>query len=174
MTTPTFEIFFANANDASKRFSLETFSFTHQCGLNVYFDDYEDFKEICKDVELEFWHLVDSISDAELDVSSFAVLEQLIDFLYGLDSDNYDKVEHYGALIKGGYVLNWSDVENYYSNNFVVDFENDVDFGHFLIDELDCLELPDYVREYFDFERYGKDMVQHSYNLVNGKVYHQA
>lgn len=165
--------FYALASVSGKRFSVEAFSFTHQFGLNINFEDYEEFKEICKGIELEFWALHDTISDAEIQVSQFASLKLVSDMLLELDSDKYELIEQYALLVNGNFTT-WSEVENYHDNNFVTDFVNNEDFGTFLIEEVGCLEIPEELQNYFDYREYGKDALQNSYDLVGKKVYHQS
>lgn len=43
---------FSNAaNDSTKNFRLEAFSFTYDFGLNIYFDDMDDLRSIIGDTE---------------------------------------------------------------------------------------------------------------------------
>ena len=49
---------FSNAaSDSTKNFRLEAFSFTYDFGLNIYFDDMEDLRNIIGDTEIEFWQV---------------------------------------------------------------------------------------------------------------------
>lgn len=166
----SFEIFLAEASKTNCRFSLEAFSFTHQRGLNIYFEDYEEFKSICADVELEFWNLSDHVADADIAVSHFASLEKIVGILYDLNPDNYDKVADYDALVSGGYV-NWSDVEKFHENNLVTEYTNNCDFGHYLCQDVGLLTIPEEIQGYFDYEAYGRDCLQNSYLVCNKKVF---
>lgn len=156
--------------DDSKRYQIEAFSFTHQLGLNINFDDVDDLKEITRNVEFEFWALVDSLSDAELEVHTFAELEKIIGVIEDCNSDELALMEQYAALIKGRYA-DWDSVRKWHDDHFRTDFVNNEDFGYYLIQELGNLEIPDEIQHYFDYEAYGRDTLQECYYVINGKVY---
>lgn len=162
---------FANlCSDSSKRYQIEAFSFTHQFGLNINFDDMDDLKEITRNVEFEFWALVDSISDAEIEVRAFDGLSKIIAMIEDCDSSEMELVEQYAAIVKGRY-SDWDDVRKWHDDHFRTDFKGNEDFGYYLIQELGNLEIPDEIQHYFDYEAYGRDTLQESYYVINGKVY---
>ena len=59
------------ASDSSKLFLLEAFSFTFQFGLNIYFDDMDDLRDIIGDTEIEFWQVEGLREDTYMDVDNF-------------------------------------------------------------------------------------------------------
>lgn len=156
--------------DNKKRFRLEGFSFTHQHGFNLYFDEYDDFIDELGDVEIEFWQLEDTWANEEIKVSSFKMLESLIEFLVSLDLDEVKEVGTYAALVEGNYA-DWSNVKEWHEDRYVCDYENDDDFGRYLIDECSALEIPEDIQGYFDYERYGRDALISDYLVAEGKVY---
>lgn len=165
--------FLAACADTSKTYRLEAFSFTHDVGVNIYFDDYEDLAEIVKGVEIEFWLVEDTINDVEIKVSSFASLRQVMSFFEEIESGDEDLIEAYANLVDCNF-CSWGDVKDWHANNYVTDYESDADFGHYLIDECDCLEIPEAIQGYFDYEAYGRDMLASYYAKCEGRIYHNS
>lgn len=42
--------------------------------------------------------------------------------------------------------------------DFYPGIHSDIELGHHFVDELDCLEVPDYLKYYIDYEAYGRDI----------------
>lgn len=68
------------------------------------------------------------------------------------------------ALIHGDHAANLSDIINLTHNLdcywIYPTVHTSEDYGHYLIDELDELELPEAAKKYFDYKAYGRDSVQ--------------
>lgn len=170
MTEISIENFANLCSDSSKRYQIEAFSFTHQFGLNIDFDDVDDLQEITRNVEFEFWALIDSVSGAEVEAHTFAELKKIIGAIEDCDSDELELIEQYAAIVKGRYA-DWDSVRKWHDDNFRTDFVNNQDFGYYLIQELGNLEIPDEIQHYFDYEAYGRDTLQECYYVINEKVY---
>jgi hypothetical protein len=161
--------FYEICNDTSKTYCIEAFSFTHQYGLNIFFDDYDDLMEMLKDTEIEFWLFTDTVNNIELEVKDFEDLKRTINFIEE-ESCTADEIDAFSSLVSGSFCT-WDEVVDWYSDNFVCDYTNDYDFGRYLADELDCLNIPDAIQGYFNYEEYGSDSLTNDYAICNGKVY---
>lgn len=167
----TQEIFNKKASDSTKRFSVEAFCFTHSFGLNIHFDGMDDLKDITKDVEFEFWLLNDGNSSAEVSVSEWTSLEKMVASLENLDCDSSEEIDAYIALVEHGVSADLEQAKEFYENCFRCDFVSNVDFGYYLIDELEIVSIPEHIQNYFDYEKYGREMLISGYFLCKGKVY---
>lgn len=54
-------------------------------------------------------------------------------------------------------------------DNYIGEFESYYELGEYFADELDLLQMTDSVRNYFDFEAYGRDV---SYDLIEARDYY--
>lgn len=163
--------FFALANNTSKRFSIEAFSFTHQYGLNIYFDDLDDLREITKDVEYEFWALHDDTEDAEYQVKTFENLRHIMDYIE--NGTDPDLIDVYMEIVENGYST-WDEVWRWHENRMFAEdtFDTDYDFGYYLLHEVDCLDVPEHLEHYIDYAAYGRDAMVESYVKIGGYIYH--
>lgn len=159
--------FLALASDQSKSFRLEGFSFTFDFGLNIYFDDMDDLHEIIKDTEIEFWQVEDQASEIHLDVSDFQSLEQILNmFADAAPSD----LEAYQEIVKGGYAA-WENVADWHLDNYFSEHMNDYDFGHYLMHEVSCIEIPEVLQGYIDYEAYGRDALINDFVVIGPNIY---
>ena len=69
------------ASDSSKNFRLEAFSFTFSLGLNIYFDDMDDLRDIIGDTEIEFWQVEGLREDTYMNVDNFKDLVAAIELI---------------------------------------------------------------------------------------------
>lgn len=60
------------------------------------------------------------------------------------------------------------DLDNVISNRYFGEFESNYDLGVYLIDECGCLNVPEDVKPYIDYEAYGRDSAfsMHEFNGV--------
>lgn len=159
--------FLALASDQSKSFRLEGFSFTFDFGLNIYFDDMDDLHDIIKDTEIEFWQVEDQASEITLDVSDFKSLEQILEmFAEAAPSD----LEAYQEIVKGGYAT-WENVADWHLDNYFSEHMNDYDFGHYLMHDVSCIEIPEVLQGYIDYEQYGKDALINDFVVIGPNIY---
>ncbi len=54
-------------------------------------------------------------------------------------------------------------------DNYIGEFESYYELGEYFADELDLLQMTDSVRNYFDFEAYGRDV---SFDLIEARDYY--
>ena len=125
--------------------------------------DYEEFIQACKDLhedeefpELMFqdWECPDElrgfISEVGLDENLFLLNdvqedeEQVIAYL-----------EHMGEISE--------EYINEARDNYVGQFGDYYELGEYFVDDLQCMEMSEKVRSYFDFEAYGRDI---SFDLI--------
>lgn len=59
-------------------------------------------------------------------------------------------------------------LDNY---NLISDVKNAQDYGFYLIDECCCLEIPDAVQPYFDYEAYGRDSMMNDSGTLTDNGY---
>lgn len=143
------------ASDTSKTFRLEAFSFTYDFGLNIYFDDMDDLRNIIGDSEIEFWQLEVQAENAEYKVDSFAALEELIEFIE--NNDPHVDIELFLQIIKEGYAKDLESAKDWHEDNYFSENMNDYDFGYYMIHDLGTCEIPEHLQSYFDYEKYGKE-----------------
>ena len=159
--------FLALASDQSKSFRLEGFSFTFDFGLNIYFDDMDHLHDIIKDTEIEFWQVEDQASEITLDVSDFKSLEQILEmFADAAPSD----LEAYQEIVKGGYAT-WENVADWHLDNYFSEHMNDYDFGHYLMHDVSCIEIPEVLQGYISYEQYGKDALINDFVVIGPNIY---
>lgn len=158
------------ASDTSKQFSIEAFSFTHQHGLNIYFSDYDDLKEVTGETEYEFWSLRDAANDIELDVKEFGTLETVLEFIENASLSDLANMDAYIEIVDGNYAT-WDSVIEWHGENYQCEYKDDYDFGHYMAHEVGCLDIPEEVQPYFNYERYGRDMLMSGYTLIGDNVY---
>lgn len=155
------------ASDSSKNFCLEAFSFTFQLGINVFFDDMDDLRDIIGDTEIEFWQVEDQASEITLDVSDFKSLEQILEVI----ADEAPSVlETYQEIVKGGYAT-WETVADWHLDNYFSEDMDDYDFGHYLIHDVSCIEIPEALQGYIDYEQYGKDALINDFVTIGSNIY---
>ena len=100
--------------------------------------------------------------DVPLPVIQSASLDELnyLGKLLGMQSDE-DREKFAAAVTLGEYAGNIKDLINLAQNLdcywIYPTVQNEADYGYYLIDELDELELPEEVKKYFMYEEYGRD-----------------
>jgi|GEM_PF-6183129 len=159
--------FLALASDQSKSFRLEGFNFTFDFGLNIYFDDMDDLHDIIKDTEIEFWQVEDQASEITLDVSDFKSLEQILEMFADVAPSD---LEAYQEIVKGGYAT-WETVADWYLDNYFSEHMNDYDFGRFLMHDISCIEIPEVLQGYIDYEAYGRDALINDFVVIGPNIY---
>lgn len=161
---------FSNAaSDSSKNFRLEAFSFTFQFGLNIYFDDIDDLKNIIGDTEIEFWQVEGTSEDTYMDVKNFADLETAIELI---EAGHFQEdLDIFNAIAKEGYAPTLADAQQWHEDNYCSESMNDFDFGHYLMHDVSCIEIPEALQGYIDYEQYGKDALINDYVVIGSKIY---
>lgn len=121
-------------------------------------------------VRYEEIHIVDYETDvaglrARLgENESIDELNYLASLLEEMDSGELKKFE--AAVALGEYAGSVEDLINLTQNLDCYEFYPDVktkeDLGQYLIDEAGALDVPEHIRDYFDYEAYGRDMFLNS------------
>lgn len=155
------------ASDTSKTYRLEAFSFTFQFGLNVFFNDMDDLHNIIGDTEIEFWQVEEQASECCIDVSDFHSLKQVLEMC--ADAAPSD-LEAYQEIVKGGYAT-WETVADWHLDNYFCEDMNDYDFGHYLMHDVSCIEVPEALQGYIDYEQYGKDALINDFVKIGSNIY---
>ena len=86
-------------------------------------------------------------------------LNYLASLLDGLD--NGQKAKYEAALSLGEYTGSVKDLINLTQNldcyEFYPEVQNEEELGRYLIDECGALDVPEHIKDYFDYEAYGRD-----------------
>lgn len=157
------------ASDSSKNFRLEAFSFTFDFGLNIYFDDMANLRDIIGDTEIEFWQVEGLREDTYMDVDNFKDLESAIELI--MESHFQEDLDLFKKLKDEGYVSDLSDAQEWHDENQFCEYMSDYDFGHYLITEVSCIEIPEALQGYIDFEQYGKDSKINDFVTIGNFIY---
>jgi hypothetical protein len=157
------------ASDTSKYFRLEAFSFTFQFGLNIYFNDLDDLNDIIGDTEIEFWQVEGLREDTYMDVDNFKDLETAIELI--MESHFQEDLDLFAAIKNDGYVQNLEDAQAWHDENKFCEDMNDYDFGYHLMHEVSCIEIPEALQGYIDYEQYGKDALINDFVKIGNAIY---
>ncbi|WP_252061376.1 antirestriction protein ArdA [Acinetobacter sp. AHP123] len=157
------------ASDSSKLFRLEAFSFTFDFGLNIYFDDMDDLRDIIGDTEIEFWQVEGLQEDTYMDVDNFKDLESAIELI--MEGHFQEDLDLFKQLKDEGYVSDLSQAQEWHDENQFCEDMSDYDFGHYLIHELSCIEIPEALQGYVDYEAYGRDAKINDFVTVGNFIY---
>ena len=157
------------ASDTSKYFRLEAFSFTFQFGLNIYFNNLDDLKDIIGETEIEFWQVEGLREDTYMDVDNFKDLETAIELI--MEGHFQEDLDLFAAIKNDGYVKNLEDAQAWHDENKFCEDMNDYDFGHYLMHEVSCIEIPEVLQGYIDYEAYGRDALISDYVKISNAIY---
>lgn len=157
------------ASDTSKTFRLEAFSFTFQFGLNIYFDSYSDLIDIIGESEIEFWSLEVQADSVEIEVKSFKALEQVLE-VYEEEPSNAEQLVYLAQIVSEGYAT-WDNARNWHEDNYFSEHMDDYDFGHYLMHDVNCIEVPEALQGYIDYEQYGKDAKINDFVTIGSSIY---
>lgn len=157
------------ASDSTKAFRLEAFSFTFQFGLNIYFDDIDDLHDIIGDTEIEFWQIEGTQEETYLDVKNFKDLETAIKLIE--ESHFQEDLDQFSAIVKDGYAKDLEAAQEWHDENYFCEEMNDYDFGHYLMHEVSCIEIPEALQGYIDYEQYGKDALINDFVKIGLNIY---
>ena len=133
------------------------------------YESYEEFIQACRELhedeeepELMFqdWECPDELRGF---ISEMSIDENLF-----LLNDVEEDEEHVIAYLEYTEEISEECIKEA-RDNYIGQFVNYYDLGEYFADELDLLQLSDKVRNYFDFEAYGKDI---SYDLIEAGNYY--
>ncbi|MGS4344076.1 antirestriction protein ArdA [Myroides odoratus] len=144
------------------------------------FSSIEEFYEFCKelhcdetDPEFMFqdWENIPSelISESNLSENTFSIIEKISDL-------DYKTLEAFSAWISiGNYNIESDDIDSLFES-FEDDYQgyynSEEDFAYQIIDE--CYDLSDFVKSYFDYERFARDLFMSDYTYENGHVFRNS
>lgn len=168
-TTMNAQQFLALASDQSKTFRLEGFSFTFDFGLNIYFDDLDDLQDIVKDTEIEFWQLEITGDDITVDVDNWTALKQVLTLIDDLGVE-VGNLAYLAQIVKEGYST-WDQARDWHEDNYCCEAMSDADFGHYLMHEMNCIEVPEALQGYIDYEAYGRDAKINDFVTIDDSIY---
>lgn len=157
------------ASDSSRAFRLEAFSFTFQLGLNIYFDDMDDLRDIIGDTEIEFWQVEGMHEETYLDVKNFKDLETAIKLIE--ESYFQEDLNQFSQIVKEGYAPDLEAAQEWHEENNFCEEMNNYDFGHYLMHNVSCIEIPEVLQGYIDYEQYGKDAKINDFVVIGSHIY---
>jgi hypothetical protein len=125
----------------------------------------ETFKKIgvAEGSRYEEYFISDFETDIDgLDVGEYENLEELNELAERIDNLDTEELEIFQALMESvssniGNALD--NVDNYYLMN---DIKDDYDLGKYWIEESGCYEVPDNLKYYIDYEKFGRDIAMES------------
>lgn len=131
--------------------------------------NYEEFIQACRELH-------EDEEEPELMFQDWECPDELRGFIseVGLDENLFllnDVQEDEEQVI--AYLEHMGEISEEYINeardNYVGQFGDYYELGEYFIDDLQCMELPGNVRNYFDFEAYGRDI---SFDLIEAGGYY--
>ena len=121
-----------------------------EIGIN---DEYEEY--FITDYETSFHGLRDVLGEYE----SIEMLNELAEMLESLSSADEDKL---GAVLETESYRNATDIKELVERldefDLITDINDDDDLGRYMIDECCCLDVPEHLQNYIDYESYGRDV----------------
>lgn len=157
------------ASDSTKAFRLEAFSFTFDFGLNIYFNDMDDLHAIIGDIEIEFWQVEGTLEETYMDVKNFKDLETAIKLIE--ESHFQEHLDQFSLIVKEGYASDLEAAQEWHEENHFCEEMNDYDFGYYLMHEVSCIEIPEALQGYIDYEQYGKDAMINDFVVIGSQIY---
>lgn len=162
--------FLALASDQSKSFRLEGFSFTFDFGFNLWFNDLDDLQDIVKDTEIEFWQLEITGDDITVDVNNWSDLKEVLNLIDDLGVE-VGNLAYLSLIVKEGYAT-WEQAKDWHEDNYFCEEMDDYDFGHYLMTEVNCIEISEALQGYVNFEQYGKDAKINDFVTIDDSIYY--
>ena len=121
-----------------------------EIGINEYYEEY-----FITDYENEIIGIGDVISE----YSSVQALNELAQRLEGLSDDEADKlgaVLEYEACRSVSEVLELLDKLDEF--DLLTDVTDDEELGYYYAEEYCCIDIPESIQPYFDYEKFGRDV----------------
>jgi len=144
------------------------------------FSSLEEFYEFCSelhadetDPEFMFqdWENIPSelISESSLSENIFSIIEKISDL-------QYNTLEAFSTWVSiGNHNIASDDIDSLFES-FEEDYQgcynSEEDFAYQIIDE--CYDLSDFVKSYFDYERFARDLFMSDYTYENGHVFRNS
>ena len=120
------------------------------------YSDFDSFVEACRELHKDeegpefMCQDFEGLPKSQYCEAGLGWLEKFYD-LMDMDEEDQNKVLEYWDNVWDG-----ADPQTVLDRYFC-DYMDDDDFGYYLVHELDCIEIPESVESYFDYERYGRD-----------------
>lgn len=121
-----------------------------EIGINKEYEEY-----FITDYETAFVGMRDIISE----FTSITVLNELAKRLESLSENEREKLE---AVMESEWVSCVGEVEELIEHledfDLLPEVRNDSDLGYYYAEECGCIAIPEYIKHYFDYEAYGRDI----------------
>ena len=121
-----------------------------EIGIDEYYEEY-----FITDYENEIIGIGDVISE----YSSVQALNELAQRLEDLSDDEADKL---GAVLEYEACRSVSDVLELLDKldefDLLTDVTDDEELGYYYAEEYCCIDIPEYIQPYFDYEKFGRDV----------------
>lgn len=106
----------------------------------------------------------------------YANLDELNYLASRLDEMKPHEIEKYEAAVEyGEHAGSLQDLINLTENldcyDLYPDVQSEEDYGYYLIDECSALDIPEDIRNYFDYKAYGRDVMMDETGTITGKGY---
>lgn len=91
-------------------------------------------------------------------------LNELVCEFYKLDIAEQEKVN---AILESGFYYDLEQAMEHRDNYALYkDIQSEEDFGHFLVEELETCQVPDFIKRYINYEEYGRDEIINSNGIL--------
>lgn len=157
----------ANANKGNTTYSAEMIACEHDSVFWAYFDSVAELEEFLEENDISANPSVLHTEDNVLHVKSMRELEMMVEILEHEDTD-IDRLSIYLKLIDDGFAQ-LDTVMKYYEEHKVGEFKDDKQFGRMIADHREVI-TSDFIRKYFDYEQYGKD-VKSEFVIIGGYAF---
>lgn len=115
--------------------------------------EYEEY--FIADVETDLHGIACAVSE----YSSITVLNELaekLDELIGYEEEKLQAVLEYESISDVDDIIQI--IQSLDNFDLLADINDTKDLGYYYIDELGCLDVPEYLKNYIDYESYGRDV----------------
>lgn len=129
----------------------------------------DDLRDIIGDTEIEFWQVEGLREDTYMNVDNFKDLETAIELI--MEGHFQEDLDLFKQLKAEGYVSDLSQAQEWHDENQFCEDMSDYDFGHYLMHDVSCIEIPEALQGYVNFEQYGKDAKINDFVTVGNFIY---
>ena len=121
-----------------------------EIGINEYYEEY-----FITDYENDIVGIGDVISEYS-SVQALNELAQRLEDLSGDEADKLGAVLEYEACRSVSEVLELLDKLDEF--DLLTDVTDDEELGYYYAEEYCCIDIPEYIQPYFDYEKFGRDV----------------
>ena len=104
-----------------------------------------------------------------MDVDNFKDLETAIELI--MEGHFQEDLDLFSKLKNEGYVRNLEDAQEWHEENQFCEDMSDYDFGHYFMHDVSCIEIPEALQGYIDYEAYGRDAMINDFVRVGNFIY---